>query len=99
MREELTKVEAPLSGNTINFGLRTEEGTMNISICKVETMKSGTQICPRNNRALLRKEEFRSITHWFFYIEPFIQWRKQWVGLSTQNLVSKTSTDIETSNR
>ena len=98
MREELTKVEAPLSGNTINFGLRTEEGTLNISICKVKTMKSGTQICPKNNRALLRKEEFRSIANWFFYIEPFIQWRKQGVGLPTQNLASKISTDIEKSN-
>ena len=85
MREELTKVEAPLSANTINFGLRTEEGTLNISVCKVETMKGGIQICPRDNRALLRKEEFRLTTHWFFYIETFIQWRKK--GLDCQRKI------------
>ena len=89
MREELTKMEAPLSANTINFGLRTEEGTLNISVCKVETLKSGTQICLRNNRSLLRKEEFRLTTHWFFYIETFIQWRKKLLDCQRKILPQK----------
>ena len=71
MREELTKVEAPLSANSTIYALITKEGTLNLSICKGETIKSGTQIRPRKVRVLLTEEENRSITHLVFYIEPF----------------------------
>ena len=98
MREELTKMEAPLSANSTICALITKEGTLKLSICKGEAIKSGTQIRQKKVRVLLTEEEIRLITHLVFYIEPFIQWRKQNVGFSTQILASETSIDIETSN-
>ena len=69
MREKLTKVEAPLSANSTICALMTKEGTLNLSICKGETIKSGTHIRQRKVRVLLTEEEIRSITHLVFYIE------------------------------
>ena len=59
---------------------------------------NNTQIRPREVRVLLTEEEIRWITQLVFYIERFIQWRKQKVGLSTQSVPSKISTNIKTSN-
>ena len=98
MREQLTEVEAPLSANSTICALITKEGTLNLSICKREVIKSGTQTGPRKGRVFLTEEEIRSITHLVFYIETFVQRRKQNVGMSMQSLASKTSIDIETSN-
>ena len=67
MREELTKVEGPLSANSTICALITKDGTLNLSICKGETIKSSTQIRQKKVSVLLIEEEIRSITHtWFF---------------------------------
>ena len=65
MREELTKVEAPLSANSTICALITKEGTMNLSICKGEGIKSGSQARLRKVRVLLTEEEIRSLHTWF----------------------------------
>ena len=88
MREELTKVKAPLSANSTICALITKEGTLNLSICKGEATKSGTQTRPENVRVLLREDENFSITYLVFYMGK----------TSSVSLASETSIDIEASN-
>ena len=61
MREELTKMEEPLSANLTICALITKGGTLNFSICKGEPIKSGTQTHPRKVRVLMTEEAIRSI--------------------------------------
>ena len=46
-------------------------------------------------KLLLTEDEIRSFTHFVYYTEPFLQWRKQNVKKSTQSLSSETLTDVE----
>ena len=94
MREELTKVEAPLSSSSTICALITGDGNLSLSISKDETIKTGNQFLQRKVKLLLTEDEIRSFTH-LVYIEPFLQWRKQNVKNSTQSLSSETLTDVE----
>ena len=94
MREELTKVEAPLSPSSTICALITGDGNLSFSISEDETMKTGNQFLQRKVKLLLT-EDIRSFTHLVYYIEPFLQWRKQNVKKSTQSLSSETLTDVE----
>ena len=96
MREELTKVEAPLSPSSTICALITGDGNLNLSISKDETIKTGNQFLQKKVKLLLTEDKIRSFTHLVFYIEPFFQWRKQNVKNSTQSLSSETPTDVET---
>ena len=95
MREELTKVEAPLSPSSTICALITGDGNLSLSISKDETIKTGNQFLQRKIKLLLTEDEIRSFTHLVYYIEPFLQWRKQNVKKSTQSLSSETLTDVE----
>ena len=61
-----------------------------------ETKKTGNQFLQRKVKLFLTEEEICSFTHLVYYIEPFLQWRKQNVKNSTQSLSSETLTDVET---
>ena len=95
MREELTKVEAPLSPSSTICALITGDGKLSLSISKDETIKTGNQFLERKVKLLLTEDEIRSFTHLVYYFEPFLQWRKQNVKKSTQSLSSETLTDVE----
>ena len=95
MREELTKVEAPLSPSSTICALITGDGNLSLSISKDETIKTGNQFLQRKVKLLLTEDEICSFTHLVYYIEPFLQWRKQNVKNSTQSLSSETLTDVE----
>ena len=94
MREEFTKVEAPLSPSSTICALITGDGNLSLSISKDETMKTGNQILPRKVKLLLTEDKIRSFTHLVYYNEPFLQWRKQNVKKSTHGLSSETLTDV-----
>ena len=94
MREELTKVEAPLPPSSTVCDLITGDGNLSLSISKEKTIKTGNQFLQRKVKLLLTEDEIRSFTHLVYYIEPFLQWRKQ--NVSTQSLSSETLTDVET---
>ena len=96
IREELTKVEAPLSPSSTICALITGDGNLSISISKDETIKTGNQFLQRKVKLLLTEDEIRSFTFLVYYIEPFLQWRKQNVKNSTQSLSSETLADVET---
>ena len=93
----MTEVEVRLPPNSSNCALITIEWKLNLCVCRGETINNGTQIRQGKDDVLMTEVEVRSMAHLVFYIEPFIQWRKQNVGLSAQSL-AKVSTDIETSN-
>ena len=95
MREELKKVEAPLSPSSIIFVLITGDGNLSLSISEDETIKIRNQFLQRKNKLSLTGDEIRSITYLVYYIEPFRQWRKQKVKISTQCPSSETPTDVE----
>ena len=76
MREELTKLEAPLSPSSTICALITGDGNLSLSISKDETIKTGNQFLQRKVKLLLTEDEIRSLTHLVYYIEHFIQWRK-----------------------
>ena len=95
MREELTKVEAPLSPSSPICALITGEGNLSLPISNDETIKTGNQFSQRNVKLLLTEDEIRSFTHLVYHIEPFLQWRKQNVENLTQSLSSDTLTDVE----
>ena len=95
MREELTKVEAPLSPSSTICDLITGDGNLCLSISKDEIIKTGNQFLQRKVKLLLTEDEIRSFTHLVYYIEPFLQWRKQNVKKPTQSLSSETLTDVE----
>ena len=97
MREELTKVEAPLSPISTICALITGDGNLSLSISKDKTIKTGNQFLQGKVKLLLTEDEIRSFTHLVYYIEPFLQWRKQNVKKSTQSLSSETLTDVEAS--
>ena len=71
MREELTKVEAPLSPSSTICALITGDGNLSLSISKDETIKTGNQFLQRKVKLLLTEDEIRSFTHLVYYIEPF----------------------------
>ena len=96
MREELTKVEAPLSSSSTICALITGDGNLSLSISKDELIKTGNQFLQRKFKLLLTEDEIRSFTHLVYNTEPFLQWRKQNVKNSTQSLSSETLTDVET---
>ena len=75
--------------------LITGDGNLSLSISKDETIKTGNQFLQRKVKLLLTEDEIRSFTHLVYYIEPFLQWRKQNVKNSTQSLSSETFTDVE----
>ena len=95
MREELTKVEAPLSPSSTICAWITGDGNLSLSISKDETIKTGNQFLQRKNNFLLTEDEICSFTHLVYYIEPFLQWRTQNGKNSTQSLSSETLTDFE----
>ena len=95
MREELTKVEAPLSPSSTICALITGDGNLSLSISKDETIKIGKRFLQRKVKLLLTEEEIRFFAHLVYYIEPFLEWRKQNVKKSTQSLSSETLTDVE----
>ena len=95
MREELTKLEAPLLLSSTICALITGDGNLSLSISKDETIKTGNQFLQRKVKLLLTEDEIRSFSHLVYYIEPFLQWRKQNVKISTQSLSSETLTDVE----
>ena len=95
MREELTKVEAPLSPSSTISALITGDGNLSLSISKDETIKTGNQFLQIKVKLLLTEVEIRSFTHLVYYIETFLQWRKQNVNKATQSLSSETFTDVE----
>ena len=95
MRDELTKVKAPLSPSSTICALITGDGNLSLSISKDENIKTGNQFLQRKGKLLLTEDEIRSFTHLVYYIEPFLQWRKQNVKNSTQSLSSETLTDVE----
>ena len=49
----------------------------------------------RKDKLLLTEDEICSFTHLVYFIEPFLQWRKQNVKKSTQSMSYKTLTDVE----
>ena len=95
MREELTKVEAPLSPSSTICALITGDGNLSLSISKDETIKTGNQFFQRKVKLLLTEDEICSFTHLVYYIEPFRQWRKQNVKKSTHSPSSETFTDVK----
>ena len=96
MREELTKVEVPLSPSSTICALITGDGNLSLSISKDKTIKTGNRFLQRKIKLLLTEDEFCSFTRLVYYIEPFLQWRKQNAKNSTQSLSSETLTDVET---
>ena len=95
MREELTKVEAPLSPISTICALITGDENPSLPISKDKTIKTGNQFLERKVKLLLTEDEIRSFTHLVYYIEPFLQLRKQNVITSTQSLSSETLTNVE----
>ena len=95
-RKQNVKNLAPLSPSSTICALITGDGNLSLSISKDETIKTGNQFLQRKVKLLLTEDEIRSFTHLVYYIEPFLQWRKQNVKNSTQSLSSETLTDVET---
>ena len=95
MREELTKVELPLSPSSTICALITGDVNLSLSSSKDETIKTGNQFLQREIKLLLTEDEICSFTHLVYYIEPFLQWRKQNVKNSTRSLSSEILTDFE----
>ena len=91
----LTKVEAPLSLSSTICALITGDGNLSLSISKDKTIKTGNQFLQRKVNLLLTEDEIRSFSQFLYYIEPFLQLRKQNVKKSTQSLSSETLTDVE----
>ena len=56
MREELTKVEAPLSPSPTICALITGDGNLSLSISKDETIKTGNQFLQRKVKLLLNED-------------------------------------------
>ena len=76
MREELTKVEAPLSPSSTICALITGDGNLSLSVSKDETIKkTGNQFLQGKVKLLLTEDKIRSFTHLVYYIEPFFQWK------------------------
>ena len=98
MREELTKVEASLSATSTICALITGDENLSLPISRDGTIKSGNKFLQSKVKLLLTEDEFCSFTHLVHYIEPFLQWRKQNVKISTQSLSSETLTDVEVPN-
>ena len=71
MREELTKVGAPLSPSSTFCALITGDGNLSLSISKDETIKTGNQFLQRKVKCLLTEDKIRSFTHLVYYIESF----------------------------
>ena len=95
MREELKKVEAPLSPSSTICALITGDGNLSLSISKEDTIITGNQFLQRKVKLLLTEDEIRTFTHLVYYIEPILQRRKQNVNNSTKSLSSQTVTDVE----
>ena len=95
MREELTKVEAPLSLRSTICALIEGDGNLSLSVSNDETIKTGNQFLQRKVKLLLTEDEIRSFTPLVYYIELSLQWKKQKVKNSTQSLSSETLTDVE----
>ena len=89
MREELAKVEAPLSPSSTICALIMGDGNGNLSLSfsKDEPVKTSNQFLKRKVNLLLTEDGIRSFTHLVFYIEPFLPWRKRNVKNSTQSRV------------
>ena len=77
MTEDLRKVEEPLSLSPTICALTTGDGNLSLSISKDETIKTGHKFLQRKVKLLLTEDKIRSFTHLVYYIEPFLQWRKQ----------------------
>ena len=95
MREELKKVEAPLSASSIICAVIKGDWNLSLSTSEDETIKIRNHFLQRKHKLLFTGDEIRSITSLVFYIEPFPQWRKQKVKISTQSPSSETPTDVE----
>ena len=84
MREELTKVEAPLSPSSPICALIMGDENRSLSISKDETIKTGNRFLQREVKLLLTEDEIL-----VYYTEAFLQWRKQIFENSTQSLSSE----------
>ena len=93
MRDDLTKVEAPLPPRSTIFALITGDGNPSLSISKDETIKTGNHFLQRKVKLLMTEDKTRSF-NLVYYIELFLQWRTQNVKNSTQSLSYETLTDV-----
>ena len=74
MREELTKVETPLSLSSTICALITGDGYLCLSISRDEDIQTGNQVLQRKGKLLLTEDKIRSFTHLVYHIELFLQW-------------------------
>ena len=86
MREELMEVG---NGGTLvtefnKFFLDYGDGNLSLSISKDKTIKTRTQFSQRKDKLLSTQDKIQSFTRLVYYIEPFLQWKKQNVKTSTQ---------------
>ena len=95
MRDELTKVEPPLTPRSTFCALITGDGNLKPSISEYERIKTVNQFSQRKHKLLMTEDEIWSFTHFVYFIEPLFLWRKQNVKNSTQSLSSETLTNVE----
>ena len=95
IREESTKVEAPLSPSSTVCALITGDRHLSLAISKDETKKKLETSFQRKNKVLLTEDEIRSFTQLLHYIESFLQCRKQNVKTSTQSLSYEALADVQ----
>ena len=96
--EDLTKVEVPLLPSSTICALTTQDGILNLSISKDETIKTGNQFLQRKIKLLLTEEEVHTFTLLIYYIEHFLQWKKQNLRGSSQTIPPEVASDALTPN-